>query len=377
MSVPLLDNQQDRIRAASIRVALGVFSVFAVPVFQPAAIHYLPVLIAYLCCAIAFQFAIKKNVGGVGRVLAGGFVDTAFTTFLVHRMGTQSTPLVASYLVVGMFNAFVAPAWSARVVGGLGTLFYAAVAFAEALHFLPYAPDYPELAAAAPDLLVTTRNVLLLGVLVGVCTWVSDRIARALRTREQQLRVMNARLEELSQRDPLTQLYNRRHFVHRVNEELKRVRRGHPMALVMMDLDGFKHINDRQGHLVGDDLLRRIARTIEDATRDVDVVGRFGGDEFVAMLPDTEIDQATVVADRLVRVIRSVGEEIDPARPVTVSVGVAMAKPEDDVTVLLNAADEGCYRAKQAGGDRLEAVSVPERDSAQFESGPRASQKTG
>jgi diguanylate cyclase (GGDEF)-like protein len=376
MTARFSDHQQDRFRAGSIRVALGVFSVVAIPFFQAVARTYEPVLLGYLVASIVFQFLIRKNIGGPYRVLAGGVIDTAFTTFLVHRMGSGSTPLVASYLVIGMFNVLVSPAWAARLVAGLGIVGYATVTYAEALHFLVYAPDYPALSAAAPDLTVTTRNVLLLAALALACTSVSDRIARALRTREQQLRVMNGRLEELSQRDPLTQLYNRRYFVHRVDEELQRVRRGHPMALLMMDLDGFKHVNDKLGHLAGDDLLRRIARALEDSTRAVDVAGRFGGDEFVAMLPDTDLEQATVVADRLVNTVRSVGSELDPRRPVTASVGVAMARPEDDVTLLLNAADEACYRAKAAGGGRFAHASSV-RNPPQLESGPRASAKAG
>jgi diguanylate cyclase (GGDEF)-like protein len=197
-------------------------------------------------------------------------------------------------------------------------------------------------------------------------------MARALRHREAQLRGVNLRLEELSQRDALTQLYNRRHFVHRATEELSRVRRGHPMVLLMMDLDGFKHVNDEQGHLAGDDLLRRIAHVIEESVRAVDVVGRFGGDEFVAMLPDTEAEQAAIVASRLVVAIREVGTEADPRKPVTVSVGIAVARPEDDVTVLLNAADDAAYQAKAAGGNRHHALNANRSDLRIPDSAPRA-----
>ncbi len=367
------ENQQDRTRAGSIRVASGLFTLVALPLLSPAAKGYLPVLVAYLAGAILFQQAIRRDIGGEWRVFAGGLMDVAFITFLVHRLGSSSTTLVASYLLIGMFNALVASAWVARVVGVIAILSYAGVAYLEALHYLPYAPDHPDLFSSAPDVFSATRSVVLLASLIIISTSVSDRIARALRKRTEQLKLMNARLEELSQRDPLTQLYNRRYFVARVDEELARVRRGRPMCLVMIDLDGFKHINDKQGHIAGDDLLRRIARTIEESTRAVDVVARYGGDEFVALLPDTDAEQAGIVAARLVQAIRHVGAAQDPRRPVTASVGVAIARPEDDVTVLLNAADDGCYRAKQAGGDRYETVLSTTRESgSSFESGPRA-----
>jgi diguanylate cyclase (GGDEF)-like protein len=136
------------------------------------------------------------------------------------------------------------------------------------------------------------------------------------------------------------------------------------------ELDGFKHVNDEQGHMVGDELLRRIAVAIEESTRVVDVIGRFGGDEFVVLLPDTDLEQALPVAERLVARLREVGTEADPRRPVTASIGLSLAHAEDDVTILLNSADDAAYRAKQAGGDRFLVATQPDRES--FATGPRA-----
>ena len=366
------ENQEDSFRASSVRVALGVFSAVALPLFVPPMARFEWVLVGYTLGAIGFQIAIRKSFGGVGRVLLGGTMDVAFITFLVHRLGTQSTPLVSSYLLSGMFNALVAPPWSARLLGALGVLSYTVVTFAEALHVLPYAPDIVELAGWVPTIASATRATAVVAALVAVSTWMSDRIARALRSREQESRLANVQLEHLSQRDPLTQLYNRRYFVRRVEEELLRVRRGHPMAILMMDLDGFKHVNDQQGHLAGDDLLLQIARAIEETTRVIDVVGRFGGDEFVALLPDTDVQQAIIVAERLVRTVRDLGTVADPRRPVTASVGLAVAQADDDLTALLNAADEGAYLAKQAGGDRFHAMLPAHSETVPRDSGFRA-----
>jgi len=366
------DNQAERSRAGSLRIALGVFSVVTLPLLFPSSIRFIPVFLAYLLGAVGFQFAIRRRVGGELRVVLGGVMDVAFITFLVYRLGTSSTPLVAAYLVTGMFNALVTSPWPARVVGALGIVAYAAVSCAEALHLLPYAPEFPELARYSPTLATAVRDTVLLSALIAVSTFVSDRIARALRRREQELRGMNARLEDLSQRDPLTQLFNRRYLVQRLDEELQRVRRGRCLAVVMMDLDGFKHINDKQGHLAGDEVLRRVATAIQETTRVVDVVGRFGGDEFVVLLTDTDAEEAPVVAERLIKTIRDIGTAADARRPVTASIGVAIARPEDTVTTLLNSADEGAYRAKQAGGNRFVAlVSYTPPDSQQLDSGPR------
>ena len=363
------ENQEESLRASSVRVGLGVFSLVVLPFFFPKMASFLGVLLAYSAATVLFHVAIRRGVGGVTRVLAGGVMDVAFTTFLVHRMGSESTPLIAAYALLGMFNALVAPAWAARVVGGLGVLSYAAVSYAEAFGLLQYAPDFPAMSEFRPSLMAATRSIVVLTALVLVSTWVADRIARVLRRREQELRVANGMLEELSQRDPLTQLYNRRYFVHRAEEELERVRRGHAVAVLMMDLDGFKHVNDQQGHLAGDELLRRIARAIEESTRVVDVIGRFGGDEFVVLLPDTDLEEGLIVAERLVTTLRHVGTEADPKRPVTASIGLSLARPDDDVTILLNSADDAAYRAKQAGGDRFLVATHPDRES--FASGPR------
>lgn len=342
-----------------MRVVLAVSLAIGLPLVATGLARFAWVFIVYVVAALTMHLAIRQRLGGVWRVMAGGVLDVAVTTFLVHRLGSQGTPLVSSYLLLDMFVALVAPAWSARALGGLGVVCFGAVSFAEALRVIPYAPDVPEMAGHVPSLLSATRATLLLAVLVVVSTWVSERIARALRRRERQLRIANARLEQLSQRDPLTQLYNRRFFVQRVEEELARVRRGHPMAVLMMDLDGFKHVNDEQGHLAGDALLKQIAQKIVQAMRVIDVVGRFGGDEFVVLLPDTDSEQAEIVAERVVRTVREIGTAADPRRPVTVSVGVTIPRIDDDVTVVLNQADEAAYAAKQEGGDRHRMACPP------------------
>jgi diguanylate cyclase (GGDEF)-like protein len=342
-----------------VRVALGVFLAAGLPLLAPSVARFFWVFVAYVIAAVTMHLAIRRRVGGVVRVLVGGVLDVAITTFLVHRLGSQGTPLVSAYLLLGMFVALVAPAWTARALSALGVVSFGTVTFAEALRLIPYAPDAPEAAGYVPTMLAAARSTILIAVLVAVSTWVSERIARALRRRERQLRFANARLEQLSRRDPLTQLYNRRFFVGRVEEELVRVHRGHSMAILMMDLDGFKHVNDEQGHIAGDVLLKKIAQRILGAMRIVDVVGRFGGDEFVVLLPDTDAAQAEIVAERVVRTVREVGTEADPRRPVTVSVGVAVAREDDDVTLVLNQADEAAYAAKQDGGDQYRLACVP------------------
>src|SRR4029079_17365579 len=124
---------------------------------------------------------------------------------------------------------------------------------------------------------------------------VVGRIVARMAKHEAELVAANAQLEDLSQRDPLTQLFNRRYLMTRLETELARVRRGHPLAVVMIDLDRFQAVNDSRGHEEGGRALRAIADASGQSTREIDVPGRYGGDEFVVILPDTVASQAMVV----------------------------------------------------------------------------------
>lgn len=373
---------ESRLRAGALRVGVGLSALILLPLLSPDTVVYRDLALAYLVGACAFQVAIWKNVGGELRVLLGGVLDTGFLTVFVHRMGSSGTPMLAIYPLLAMFNALVARPWTARAVTLVAAAGYAAVVLGEAQGLLPYAPDEPMFASVTPTVDSALRGALTLALVMTAATLASEAIARSLRAHEAGLQQANARLAEQSQRDGLTGLHNRRHFLDRAAAELLRLRRGHPAALLMMDLDGFKRVNDKRGHLAGDDLLRRIARAIEGSTREVDVVGRYGGDEFVALLTDAPLDAAEVVAARLVTAVRAVGLSDDPAQPVTVSVGVAEVRPDDDVTSLIRAADAAAYTAKAAGGDRavVARLARPAQASVSgedaLESGPRAARQS-
>ena len=145
----------------------------------------------------------------------------------------------------------------------MGPLAYDAVVWAEYAGWLPFAPDAPDLAALGhPPIAHTLMATIFITVFVPASTAIVTALVRAVQRREAALVVANERLEQLSQLDPLTNLYNRRHLFARIEAELARVRRGHPLALVMIDLDHFKKVNDTQGHLRGDVLLKEIAAAL-------------------------------------------------------------------------------------------------------------------
>jgi diguanylate cyclase (GGDEF)-like protein len=175
-------------------------------------------------------------------------------------------------------------------------------------------------------------------------------------------------LHETAVTDSLTACVNRAHFLEVMTAELRRSRRtGSPISLIMIDLDGFKHVNDQDGHLAGDAALAAIGRRLKELLRHSDVRCRYGGDEFLIMLPDTSLKGALHVAEVLRREIEALA--IQPSAReavVTASVGVAAAIPgEVDPVFCIQRADRGLYAAKRAGRNRVaahEAESAPADD---------------
>jgi len=182
--------------------------------------------------------------------------------------------------------------------------------------------------------------------------WLSSQAAIALE---------NARLHDIVQwqaiTDELTGLVNRRRFLDALNSEIARGKRlGGRLSVVLADLDGFKEINDRFGHHAGDEVLIAFADLLRAHGRDVDVAARLGGEEFGVLLPETGLDGASTVADRLRRSLAElqiplgVGEKV----AVTASFGVAELRDAQSVDSLLRAADSALYRAKEHGKNRVE-----------------------
>jgi diguanylate cyclase (GGDEF)-like protein len=345
-----------KFRAALSRFAVGVIALALLPTFYPNTRPHIWIWGVYLAIAALEQVLIRKHIGGSARAVVSGLIDIALLTYTVHGLGSVVTPMASLYLFAGVANALVTSARVAWTLALIGPLAYDGVVWAEHARLLAFAPDAPELAALGPPPLQDAlMAALFVSVFVPACTAIVTALVRALQSREAALVHANERLEQLSQLDPLTNLFNRRHLFARIEAELARVRRGRPLALVMIDLDHFKAVNDAQGHLRGDVLLKEIAGELAATTRATDVAGRYGGDEFVVVLPDTDPEQAQAVGERVAQSVREAAQRFDATRPVTASVGIAVASPTDTVAALLRRADDNAYKAKQTGGDRVVA----------------------
>ncbi len=172
---------------------------------------------------------------------------------------------------------------------------------------------------------------------------------------------LNRQLEqvlEAAQRDALTGLYNRAHFETSLRQRIEYAsRRTDTVAVAMIDVDGFKEINDTQGHGLGDLALRQVGELLAAQARDTDVVSRYGGDEFAWLMPGTTVETALAVADRIRRQVQEKLREMD--LPVSLSVGIALC-PDDSDTVagLIDFADAAMYFAKGSGGNQVRRYSA-------------------
>ncbi len=224
-------------------------------------------------------------------------------------------------------------------------------------------------ARATPDAAhveVSTRDEV--GAMAIAFNGMQDEVTRAavsLDSAREELRRSRRELEHLAAFDALTDLPNRRHLEAEFDRVLQDCARlGVPATVVVLDLDGFKYINDSRGHAVGDRVLIRVARLLEAGLRPGDLVGRLGGDEFAAVLPDATEAQAQVVVNRLLDVLRAEAFIVEHGRAVrlTASVGLAFLEPgrRQCAQDLLIDADVAMYDAKDAGRDRLAVSSVAE-----------------
>jgi diguanylate cyclase (GGDEF)-like protein len=161
--------------------------------------------------------------------------------------------------------------------------------------------------------------------------------------------------KKLSITDPLTGIYNRRYLNSRLSEEITRYNRyKHPFSFLMFDLDGFKEYNDTYGHISGDELLKALADIIEESLRTIDIAARFGGDEFVAIFPQTPKVDAIQITNRVKEKIDKFLDEYNPDISLSVSMGLA-TYPDDASSImeLIEKTDQALYLAKKGGGNRV------------------------
>ncbi|MBA2373542.1 MAG: GGDEF domain-containing protein [Chloroflexi bacterium] len=279
---------------------------------------------------------------GPARFILEGSVAITFATLLVVLTGGVGSPFFFTFpLIVGGAALVVSP----PVTVGLA----AAAAFGYLLAVLA-GPPAGELAQVTVATVGVNLTALILLAYVGMV------IAR------EQRRSHDAAIR-MSTIDPLTSLFNRTFFFAALEREIARcARSGRGFCLLMMDLDELKLINDRYGHFHGDRVLRAVGGVIRSGVRRIDTAARYGGDEFVVVLPETDPTGAFVLAEKIRLDVAALAMDI-PSGDVhpSLSVGV-VSYPDDGLTAdeLMINADEAMYRSKRAGKNRVSGVPMPE-----------------
>ena len=186
-----------------------------------------------------------------------------------------------------------------------------------------------------------------------------QKTKRALERKEIEVRAILAQAHELANTDVLTFLPNRRKIIVELQEEIIRSDRyGTPLSISILDIDHFKKVNDTYGHTTGDETLRMVASQLRDQIRHPDVIGRYGGEEFLIVLPNNELKAAAEQASRLCREIRAMQVEANNnILSVTVSIGIAQYRiKQENWEGFLHRADEALYQAKNNGRDQWVAA---------------------
>ena len=211
-----------------------------------------------------------------------------------------------------------------------------------------------------PVLFTIILSLLIANAAGFISTWQIGAMRRTEFRSRTEVGKVSDELKRLSETDDLTGIYNNRAFRRIGTDELARFRRyGRPLSFIMLDLDHFKLVNDNYGHMVGDAVLRQVATAMLAELREVDIMGRLGGEEFGILLPETLVDDARIVAGRLNDAMHRLiitadgGQRID----ITISLGVAEAESGDTgLDSLMARADKALYKAKEKGRDRFEVI---------------------
>lgn len=161
----------------------------------------------------------------------------------------------------------------------------------------------------------------------------------------------NKALQKLAEIDTLTNIYNRRTFFIKAEAEFKRAfRYNHPLSILLFDIDHFKNVNDNFGHQAGDEVLKRLAATVDSLVRFCDIFGRYGGEEFIIVLAETDYHSAKIAAERIRKTVANLLVTYDSiAIQITVSIGIGTLEDDQELSSIINRADTALYQAKNKG----------------------------
>jgi diguanylate cyclase (GGDEF)-like protein len=347
---------------STIRVCLAILTIwFVLDIFLTSIFFterqynfrfdYISIVVGFILTLLARWFTLRDQTRIAGYLLGGVFffLSAIFTLFFPEELylvaGGYLMSVLVSGAIVGGYAAYIFTILSLamNVIGVVRLQMIEAT--------LPIDP-------LTSFVFLIIQLVTLLGVSLILrlnASHINKTVAR--------LRGQTEQMSHLALTDPLTGLSNRRHLIQQLDREFTRAKRyQRPLSLVYLDLDGFKSMNDRFGHIFGDEILAGVALQMRAVLRSADMLARIGGDEFAVLLPETNLVGAQRVAEKLRKSLAAYSRRLGPALPtLTFCAGVAQLK-EDDQSIddLLGRADKAQYRAKDSGKDSIESQTMDE-----------------
>lgn len=175
-----------------------------------------------------------------------------------------------------------------------------------------------------------------------------DRVVQ----RTEELKEATDQLEELERTDALTDIHNRYSIMKILDTEVDRAKRyGNPLSVFMYDVDHFKRVNDTHGYRVGDDILYSLTKVVKDSLRDIDIVGRYGGEEFLVIMPSTILSDAIDVAQRVCETVSN--HKFSQIKQLTISIGLVELGKDESMDMFFTRADKLLYKSKESGRNRV------------------------
>jgi diguanylate cyclase (GGDEF)-like protein len=326
---------------ASIRIVISLIATAYVifagregGVITPAAWHVLTMAILFISLSIVLLISIvaHPNTSVVRRVI-GMLADIAMNTYLLYTLGETGVPFYGVYLWVAFGNGFRYGPRYLYIATALSVIGFVLVLFTNE-YWITH----------------RTMGMGLLTVLVVLTMYVAN-LVRQLNDRNHELRQLYEQMAKHATHDSLTGLPNRKYFHDHLAETITSAERDKKtFAMLFLDLDGFKAINDALGHGVGDQIIEITARRLERCIRKGDLVARVGGDEFIVLLRDIILFDVSKVAEKFIEALSEPFVIAGNTLRITISIGVAMY-PQDgmDANALINNADNAMYETKRSG----------------------------
>lgn len=303
-----------------------------------------------------------------GRRYVYAFTAATLTVGVILTYVVQETPLRVIILSFALATYPAMSAWlfvtrrrrlpaplglvTAGIFAAMSCVYIARTLSFASIALIDQITDAPVVVGALPFLIELVFNTWLAAMLAIV---VSARIQARLRVERDLVAQANRELTILSTTDPLTGLANRNLVDNVLGVQSRRAAsREVPLVVILLDIDHFKRVNDDLGHPIGDEVLVQLGHILTSQVRETDTVGRWGGEEFILVLPDTGTTEGLTIAERIRVAVASADFGI--GRRVTASLGVSWYRPGDDAPALIKRADEALYEAKEAGRNRVRSV---------------------